>query len=401
LSNSGLTNSFPSAQGAARYQVPLSVPELSGSEESYLKQCLETGWISSAGPFVERFEGRVAEYTGSPHAVALINGTSALHLGLLVAGVASEDEVIVSNLTFIAPVHAIRYCNAHPVLIDADPNTWQMDVCKLRQFLNERCEVIKGTCINKKSKRRVRAILPVHILGSSCQMERIVELAREYHLFVIEDAAEGLGTRYLKRHVGTWGDAGIYSFNGNKVVTCGGGGILVTSRSDWARRARHLITQARVDPVEYTHDEVGYNYRLTNIHAALGLAQMEQLDGFIGRKRDIANVYDRALKGIEGLALSPRTRVVDSTFWLYTVLLPKTFDLARRRAVIRKLRQEGVEARPFWCPVHQQLPYHTCEAYQIEHSNDLHARGVCLPSSVGLSKANLEYCIRIFKEAVK
>lgn len=357
--------------------------------------------MSSAGPFVERFEGLVAEYTGSPYAVALINGTSALHLGLMVAGVASGDEVIVSNLTFIAPVHAIRYCNAHPVLMDADPDTWQIDVRKLGQFLNERCEVVEGACINQKSKRRIRAIVPVHILGSSCQMEQIVELAREYNLFVIEDAAEGLGVRYQKRHVGTWGDAGVYSFNGNKIATCGGGGILVTARSDWARRARHLITQARVDPVENTHDEVGYNYRLTNIHAALGLAQMEQLNEFVGKKRDNADAYDQALKDVDGLTLPPRARGVDSTFWLYTVLLPKTFGLARRQMVVRKLRQEGVEARPFWHPVHRQLPYRTCEAYRIECSDDLYTRGVCLPSSVGLSKVDLEYCVRIFKEAVE
>lgn len=378
--------------------VPLSAPEFRGNEWAYLKQCLETGWVSSAGPFVDQFERKVAAYTGTSYAVAVMNGTAALHTALQVAGVKPGDEVLVSNLTFVAPANAIRYCQAHPILVDAHPWSWQIDVDKVAGFLEQECEVRGSACYNTRTGRCVRAILPVHVLGLACEIDRIVDVARRYHLKVVEDAAEAMGVRYRGRHVGTFGDVGCLSFNGNKIMTAGGGGMLLTASREYATSARYLTTQAKDDALESIHNAVGYNYRMTSVQAALGLAQLEQLDGFIARKRAIARAYDTALRGLDGLTVMPTPPHTEATYWLYTILLDPSTTLMERQTMISALRTAGIEARPFWHPIHGLPPYRDCQTVAIEHSMRLYERGVSLPSSVGLAESELEWCVAMVKE---
>lgn len=375
---------------AVERTIPLSVPVLRGNEWKYLKECLDTGWVSSVGPFVDRFERDLATYVGAAHAVAVVNGTAGLHMALRVVGIEPEDEVMVSTLTFIAPVNAIRYCQAHPVFVDAHPATWQMDVEKAARFLAQECEVRHGACYNRRSGRRVSAILPVHILGLACEMDRILELARTYHLKVVEDAAEGMGVRFRGRHVGTFGDVGVLSFNGNKIITSGGGGMVVTHSPDSAASVRYLTTQAKDDEREYIHNEVGYNYRLTNLQAAVGVAQLEQLEGFIAKKRAIARAYEQAFSGLDGVVLMPTPAHTEPTYWLYTILVR---DRRQRDALLARLAEEGIEARPLWQPIHTQRPYHGCQAAgPITVATELYERAVSLPSSVGLSETDVQHC---------
>lgn len=372
--------------------IPLSVPEFRGNEWKYLKECLDTGWVSSAGPFVERFERAIAAYVGASHGVAVVNGTAALHTALQVVGVRPDDEVLVSDLTFVAPVNAIRYCQAHPVLVDAHPDTWQIDVDKIERFLSQCCEVRDQTCYNRRTGRRVSAIVPVHLLGLACEMDRVIDLARRYRLRVVEDAAEAMGVRYQGRHVGMFGDIGVLSFNGNKIITCGGGGMLVTDNAEAAERARYLTTQARDDDAEYIHNAVGYNYRLTNIQAALGMAQLEQLDGFLIKKRAIAQAYAESFRGVQGMTPMPTPPHTDPAYWLYTVLLNGRTRLEERKAVIAAVREQGIEVRPFWHPIHGLPPYRDCQTVEIEHAYTLYERGVSLPSSVGLRLDEVRAC---------
>ncbi|MFQ5767765.1 MAG: aminotransferase class I/II-fold pyridoxal phosphate-dependent enzyme, partial [Acidobacteriota bacterium] len=301
--------------------IPLCVPHLKGKEQEYLRSCIESNWVSSAGPFVERFEHDLALRLCSPHAVATCSGTAALHIALLVAGVQPDDEVLVPSLSFIAPVNAVRYAGAWPVFMDADPRYWQMDPEGVRRFLETACRRQGETVRNQRTGRRVRAILPVHLLGHPAQMDALLHLALEHHLTVIEDAAEGLGALQTGRLAGTFGDIACLSFNGNKLITAGGGGMILTAREEWARRARHLTTQARVSPEEFRHDEIGYNYRLSNLQAALGCAQLQQLDEHIEAKRCIADRYRKAFEAIPGLVPMPEATWARSTFWMYTILV--------------------------------------------------------------------------------
>jgi perosamine synthetase len=271
----------PGAPPPSADYVPLCIPELRGNEWAYIKECLDTGWVSSVGSYVDRFEADLARYVGIQHAVAVVNGTAAIHIALLVAGIQPEDEVLVSTMTFIAPVNAIRYAGAWPVLIDSDAETWQMDPQQVADFLEKECETRSGSLWNRHTGRRVRAIMPVHILGHPVDMHPIMELARRYDLIVIEDATESLGARYKEQMTGCIGDIACFSFNGNKIITTGGGGMLVTNRQDWAEKARYLTTQAKDDRLEFIHNEIGYNYRLTNVQAAMGVAQLEQLEAYI------------------------------------------------------------------------------------------------------------------------
>lgn len=380
--------------------IPLCVPEIGGNEWKYVKECIDTGWVSSVGPFVDRFERQIAAYVDVKHAVAVVNGTAALHTALKVVGLQPGEEVIVSNLTFVAPVNAIHYCQAYPLLMDADPLTWQMDTRKLEEFLKQECKMRNEQCVNKRTERRVRAIVPVHLLGLSCEIDKIVDLARQYQLLVVEDAAEGLGVRYGGRHVGTFGDIGVLSFNGNKIITAGGGGMLITNNAEYADYARYLTTQAKDDPVEYIHNEIGYNYRLSNVQAALGLAQLEHIDEFIAKKHAVARSYRDALSGYKGITLMPTPPNTEPTYWLYTVLLPEPTTLGRRKTVIKDLNEKGIGARPFWHTVHDLPPYRKCQAFRIEHSTRLYERGVSLPCSVGITEEQLARCTSAVRESV-
>ena len=380
--------------------IALSEPVLGGNEWKYVKQCLDTGWVSSVGPFVERFEEAVAHYVGADHAVATASGTAALHVAMLAAGIQPGDEVLVPAITFVAPINAVRYCQAAPVFIDADPETWQIDPSKVESFLSEECELRETGCFNKRSGCRVRALVAVHLLGGACDIDRLVACARAFQLEVVEDTAEAFGVRYKGRHVGTSGGVSGFSFNGNKVVTCGGGGMVVTNDAARARYARYLTTQAKDDPLEYFHNEVGYNYRLTNVQAAIGLAQLEQADRFLARKRAIAAAYSRGLEDIDGLAFMRVVPECEPAVWLWTFLLPAATTLAERKAGIARLNAAGIGARPLWHPIHELPPYREYQAYRIDHAMRLYGRAISLPSGVGLTDEQLQRCIDEVRRAV-
>ena len=380
--------------------IPLSVPEIHGNEWKYVKECLDTKWVSSAGPFVARFERMVADYVGTEHAVAIVNGTAALHLALLVAGVKPDDEVLVPALTFIAPANAVRYAGAWPVFIDVEPAYWQIDAEKVLDFLEHRCLWANGELRNQHTGRRVSAILPVHILGHPCDIDPLVEIARRFNLVVIEDATESLGAKYKERMVGHLGDIACFSFNGNKVITTGGGGMIVTDNNQWAKRARYLSTQAKDDPVEYVHNDIGYNYRLTNIQAALGCAQMEQLDSFIAAKRSIAASYSKALRTVPGIEVMKEASWARSVFWMYTIMVSEEQYGIDSRALMAELAKCGIQSRPLWQPLHQSKAHAGSPAYQVQAAETIHRGALSLPCSVGLSADELATVVSIIRDRV-
>jgi len=378
-----------------RELIPLSIPTLRGNEWKYIKECLDTGWVSSVGPFVEQFEKKVAEFVNAGFGVATMNGTAALHIALQVAGVEPGDEVLVSTLTFIAPVNAIRYIGAFPVFIDAEPSYWQMDPQGVQDFLKKECQRRNGALYNRKTGRRVRAILPVHILGHPVDLDPIQELARLYELPVVEDATESLGASYRGKMVGNLGEIACFSFNGNKIITTGGGGMIVTNNEKWARRAKHLTTQAKDDPLEYVHSEIGYNYRLTNLLAAMGCAQMEQLTEFVSTKRRIASTYSKVLDGVPGITPMSEATWANSTFWLYTVLVDREKFGIDSRTLLRKLERCNIQTRPLWQPTHRSKAFVDCGSFDCPVADRLNAEALSLPSSVGITEDDIQYVLEV------
>jgi len=374
--------------------IPLSVPDLSGNEAAYLAECVATNWVSTAGPFVEKFEKSVADYVGAPHAVATASGTAALHVALLVAGVQPDDEVLVSTLSFIAPANAIRYVNAHPVFVDADERDWQMDVGLAIDFLTQDCEQKGGALFNKATGRKIGAIMPVHILGSAVNMGPLIEVARRFDIPVIEDATEGLGAKYDGKPLGTVGDIGCFSFNGNKLVTCGGGGMFVTAKRDWAKAAAHLTTQAKSESIESVHDQIGFNYRLTNIQAALGCAQMERIDDFIAARRSLANQYREFCETVEGLRFMPEAPSVDGVNWLSTIQCASSW-----RELKAELERSNIETRPLWQPLHMSPAHMGAPILRGEMAEKIQKSALCLPSSPGIKgdeKDQIFSALRVF-----
>jgi perosamine synthetase len=381
--------------------IPLCAPEIRGNEWRYVKECLDGGWVSSVGDYVVRFEKDLARFTGARFGVATSSGTAALHVALLVAGVEPEDEVIVSGLTFIAPANAVRYVGAWPVFIDADPDYWQMDSQKLRDFLQHGCTWRNGALYNRENGRRVRALVPVHILGHPADMDPILEVARRYGLVVIEDATESLGATYRGKAVGHLGDLACFSFNGNKVITTGGGGIILTDREDWAIHARHLTTQAKSDPLEYVHDEVGFNYRLTNIQAAVGVAQLELLADYVAAKRKIAARYREGLAGIRGIELPREATWAESIWWLYTIQVREAEAGISSRALMKVLHEAGIQSRPLWQPLHLSPAHSASPRLLCPNAAQLHREGLSLPSSVGLLTNDQDRVIDAIVKAVR
>jgi len=381
--------------------IPLSVPEIGGNEWRYLKECLETNWISSLGPFVARFEAELAAYLGAGRAVAVVNGTASLHVALLCVGVEPEDEVLVPSLTFIAPANAVRYCGAWPVFIDVEPEHWQMDPERLADFLERGCRREGAGLSDKATGRRVRAVLPVHLLGHPVQAGPILDLARRFGLAVVEDATESLGARYLDRPVGRLGDAACFSFNGNKTISTGGGGMIVTDNEALAERARYLTTQAKDDPVEYVHGQVGFNYRLTNLQAALGCAQLERLDEYLALKRAIAERYGQALGQVPGLKPMVQAEWARSAWWLYTIKVdPDRFGLSSRELMAR-LAEAGIQSRPLWQPLHLSPAHRGSPPADCPVAEELHRSCLSLPSSVGLKPEDQDRVIRAVAAAAR
>ena len=373
--------------------IPNSVPHLAGKEWEYLKECLDTNWVSSVGSFVDRFERDMASYLNARHGIAVVTGTAALHAALLAAGVSQDDEVLVPSLTFIATANAIRYCGGWPVFMDADAKTWTMDTSKTAEFLARQCEPRRDGLVNRATGRRVKAMLPVHLYGHPADLDALLELASRYSVSLIEDSTESLGSRYKGRRVGVAGLAGCLSFNGNKIITTGGGGMVVTNDDQTARRLRALTTHSRADAAEWIHDAVGFNYRMTNLQAAIGVAQLEQLDGFVEGKRETARAYTEALAGLPGLEPCAEQPWALSNFWMYSVQLdPAIWGSARE--VIDAAAKAGIQCRPLFYPIHRQPPYRDCPAYRMEVTDRLHARGLSLPCSVGITPAQRDRVIR-------
>jgi perosamine synthetase len=386
------TASEPGAPAAAGY-VPLCVPELGGNEWRYVKECLDSTFVSSVGPFVERFEQMMAARLGARGAVATSSGTAALHVALIVAGVRPGDEVLVPSLTFIAPVNAIRYVGAVPVFVDAEPHFWQMDVAAARAYLETECERDGATVRNRASGRTVRAILPVHLLGTPVDFDPLAALAREFGLVTIEDATESLGAEYRGRPVGRLGDIGCFSFNGNKVITAGGGGLIVTDRQEWADRARYLTTQAKDHATEFIHGEIGFNYRLPAIQAALGCAQAERLDVHLQAKRAVAARYRAALESLPGLTLMAEPAYAVGASWMFTVLVDETRYGCGSRDLIAQLDRARIQARPLWQPNHRSAAHADVPARACPVADRLFEQGVTLPSSAGLTAADQQRVI--------
>ena len=379
--------------------IPLSVPEIRGNEWKYIKECLDTGWVSSGGSFVDRFERELAQYVGTSYAVSAVNGTAALHIALLVAGVEPDDEVLIPALTFIAPANAVRYAGAWPVFIDVEPDYWQMDPQKVGEFLDLECRWVDRELRNKTTGRRVKAILPVDILGHPVEADEIIRAARKYELLVVEDATESLGAKYQDRSVGCLADVGCFSFNGNKIITTGGGGMIVTDNAAWAAKARHLTTQAKQDPVEYVHDEIGYNYRLANIQSAMGCAQLENLESFICAKRNIAHAYKEALGNVPGITPMAEAPWARSIYWMYTVLIDELSYGLSSRGLLKEMARQRIQTRQLWQPLHRSKVHDSCQAYRVEHADFIARNALSLPCSVGLTTQDQERVIIALRNA--
>ncbi len=390
--------------------IPLSVPSLQGNELKYLEECIETNWVSSAGPFVSRFEEEITKKLGARYAVACVNGTSALHISLIVAGVGPGDEVIVPTLTFIAPVNAVRYVGAEPVFMDCD-DSLNLDPEKFCDFIEKGCDFRKDRLINRESGRRIAAVIPVHIFGHPVNLEPILPLVRKYRLKLIEDATESIGSFYKnppippftkggeRRFTGTIGDLGCLSFNGNKLITTGGGGMILTDDEALAKRARHLTTQAKSDELTFRHDEVGYNYRLPNLLAAVGCAQLEQLDRFIGIKRSNFQKYRERLSRVPSVRLVEEPDYAESNYWCTTLLLEKGGVTLRDR-LLSSFREERIECRPVWMLNHCQSIYQGALAYRIEKADRLWETALSLPSSVSLSEGEIDRVVNLIAREV-
>lgn len=379
--------------------IPLSIPHLDGNEWTYIKESLDTNAVAAAGPFIQRFERAVAGYVGAAHSVATSSGTAAIHAALRALEVGPEDAVPVPDFTFVASVNPVLYCGALPVLLDVDRRTGALDAGVLGSFLKSECERRPDGLRHRSSGRRVRVVLAVHLYGHPADLDALAELAAEYGLRVVEDAAECLGAKYKGRRVGSRGDLVCFSFNGNKVITSGAGGMVVGAREDLLKRVRHLVTQARAHPTEYVHDEVGFNYRLPAINAALGLAQIELLDRHLEVKRRLAEAYGRALENLEGVVRMVEQPWAWSSYWLNTVLVePGQTDVAR---VAEAMRSEGIEARRVWPPLHGQAPYRAYPSFGSSNADWLYARGLNLPSSVGLSDAQFDRVVTALKKACR
>ena len=380
------------------YNIPLAIPSLNGNEWQYVKECLDMEWVSSAGKYVDLFEQKIAKYTGAKYAVACINGTSALHVSLHLAGVNPGDEVIIPTLTFIAPVNAIAYNGASPVFMDAD-KYYNIDAEKTIEFINNETVFKDSFTFNKITNKKISAIVPVHVLGNAAWLDDLVSLCEKRNITVVEDASESLGTfynagKYKDQHTGTIGKLGCLSFNGNKIITTGGGGMILTDDEKLADKARYLTTQAKDDPVLYIHNEIGYNFRLTNIQAALGVAQLEQLPVFLKRKREIFNQYKTALNNIEGLTLASVPDYGDNNHWINVLQIDPRICVKDKDFLMHELDNRGIQTRPIWHLNHLQKVYKDSQYYKIKNSRVLVNTSLCLPSSTNVERKSIQKVIK-------
>ena len=359
--------------------IPLHEPRFVGNEKKYLEECIDSTFVSSVGKFVDLFEIEVAKYTGAKYAVATVNGTAALHIALLMVGVERNDEVITQPLTFIATCNALSYIGAHPVFVDVDKNTLGLSPEKLDHFLSQNTETINGECINKTTKRRIKAVVPMHTFGLPINIEELISVCQKYGLNVVEDAAESLGSYYKGKHTGTFGLLGTLSFNGNKTITTGGGGMIITNDETLAQKAKHITTTAKIPHRwDFEHDMVAYNYRLPNLNAALGCAQMESLPNFIEKKRIIAKKYHEFFKekSVDFILEPNETK---SNYWLNALILS---NLEERNAFLEETNDKGVMTRPIWKLMNNLTIYSSAQTGDLENARWLEDRVVNIPSSV-------------------
>ena len=361
--------------------VVLHEPSFTGNEWLYLKECLDSTFVSSVGQFVDRFECDLACFTGAKHAVAVVNGTAALYITLKLAGVQAGDEVLVPALTFVATANAVTYCNATPHFVDSEVHTLGVDAAKLRDHLTHHTEQRCGQCVNRASGRVIRAMVPMHTFGHPVDLDGLLALAHDFKLALVEDAAESLGSTYHGQHTGTFGLLGTLSFNGNKTITTGGGGAILTNDSALARLAKHLTTTAKLPHAwEYRHDEIGYNYRLPNLNAALGCAQLEQLPAMLAAKRLLFQLYEIAFSQVQGVKLMAEPELCQSNYWLQTLLLD--VDHADQRDLVLKVTNAAsYMTRPAWILMNELAPFKDCPRMNLEMAQSLSQRLINIPSS--------------------
>jgi perosamine synthetase len=370
--------------------VALHEPVFEGNEWAYVKECIDTRWVSSAGKYVDRFETDLAAYTGARRAVAVVNGTAALHVALLLAGVERGDEVLVPTLTFVATANAVAYCGAINHFVDSDEQSLGLDPHKLSDYLAEIAVVEGGTCRNRQTGRVLRAVVPMHTFGHPVDLDPLAAVCERYGIVMVEDAAESLGSYYKGRHTGRWGRFGTLSFNGNKVITTGGGGAILTDDDDLADRAKHLTTTGkRPHRWAYEHDAVAYNYRLPNINAALGCAQLEQLDGFLARKRRLAERYAESFAGIDGVRFMTEPPFGRSNYWLNAILLDEDCSGDRNR-LLDAANDDGILARPAWTLMSNLPMYEACPRMDLSVAESIERRLVNIPSSASLERSYVE-----------
>lgn len=362
--------------------VPLSVPKFMGNEKKYLEECIDTTFVSSVGKFVDRFEEETARYTGAKKAVVCVSGTNALHMSLMLCGVERDDEVLTQALTFIATCNALSYIGAHPVFLDVDRSTMGLSPDAMKEWLVKNSEMRNGVCYNKHTRRRVKACVPMHTFGHPVRIEELAALCEEYHIELVEDAAESIGSKYKGRHTGTFGKVGAISFNGNKTITTGGGGMMLFQDEELGKLAKHITTQAKVPHRwEFVHDHIGYNYRMPNINAALGCAQLEHLDEFVASKRGVAKEYAAFFKNVNGIDFFEEPEDCYSNYWLNVVILK---DKAAQLEFLEYTNGHGVMTRPVWELMNHLSMFEHCETDGLKNTVWFADRVVNIPSSVRL-----------------
>ena len=373
--------------------IKLHEPFIRGNEWRYVKNCLNTGWVSSAGKYVDLFEKNIAKYTGSKYAIACINGTAALQISLKLVGVGKDEEVIVPSMTFIAPVNAISYNNAKPIFMDNN-KYYTIDINKTLEFLNKETRTIQrnklSITVNKKTGKRIAALIVVHLFGNAARLDELIDLCKKKNIPLIEDSAESIGTfygsgRFKNKHTGTAGQIGCLSFNGNKIITSGGGGMILTDNLKIANRAKYLTTQAKDDSINYIHNDIGYNFRLSNIQAALGLAQLENLSKNIRKKKIIHSIYKSKIDINKGLRISCASHPNKCNYWLNILEINKRLSKKELSKIIQQFNKNGIEVRPLWYPNHLQKKYKKCQTYKLSNVKKIYQKRLCLPSSSQLT----------------
>ena len=369
--------------------VALHEPSFTGNEGQYLKECLDSTFVSSVGKFVDRFELDLAAFTSAKHAIAVVNGTAALHIALKLAGVKANDEVLIPALTFVATANAVTYCAATPHFVDSETCTLGVDATKLRDYLTNQTEQRAGLCVNRDTGQVIRAMVPMHAFGHPVDLDGLLAIAHDFNIALVEDAAESLGSYYHGKHTGTFGLMGTLSFNGNKTITTGGGGAILTNNSELARHAKHLTTTAKLPHAwEYNHDEIGYNYRMPNLNAALGCAQLEQLPAMLAAKRALFQRYQSAFASVSGLKLFIEPEQCQSNYWLQTLLLDVKYT-NQRDVILKATNDAGLMTRPAWKLMHELDFFNKCPRMNLSTAESLVQRLINIPSSANLGLVKL------------